>query len=63
MRPRIIRTKKNYKEALAYVESLMDAKPNSKQEEELELWALLIEQYEKEHFHMEEPKSLVTPLL
>ena len=58
MRPRIIRTKKHYKEALAHVESLMDAKPNSKQEEELELWALLIEQYEKEHFPMEEPDPI-----
>ncbi|MFQ3168765.1 MAG: hypothetical protein ACI8QI_001317 [Limisphaerales bacterium] len=28
----------------------MDAKPGTRAEEELELWALLVEQYEREKF-------------
>ena len=47
-----------YDEALAFVLSLMDAKPGSKQEEELELWSLLIEQYEKEHHPIEDPDPI-----
>lgn len=36
----------------------MDAKPGSKQEEELELWALLIESYEKEHYPISDPDPI-----
>jgi len=55
MKPRLIKSDQTYEEALAYVESLMDAKPGTKQEEELELWALLIEQYENEHHPIRDP--------
>jgi len=58
MKPRIIKEDQTYVEALAFVESLMDAKPGSKQEEELELWALLIEQYEKERHPIEDPDPI-----
>jgi HTH-type transcriptional regulator/antitoxin HigA len=58
MKPKIIRTEEAYEEALAFVESLMDAKPGSKQEEELELWALLIEQYEKERHPIADPDPI-----
>lgn len=58
MKPKIIKSEKTYEEALALVETLMDAKPGSEQEEELELWALLIEQYEKEHHAIEDPDPI-----
>lgn len=58
MKPKIIRTEESYEEALAYVETLMEAKPGSKQEEDLELWSLLIEQYEKEHHPIEAPDPI-----
>lgn len=58
MKPRIIRNEKTYEEALAFVDTLMDAKPGSKREEELELWSLLIEQYEKERHPIEDPDPI-----
>ncbi len=58
MKPKIIRSEEMYEEALAFVASLMDAKPGSKQEGELELWALLIEQYEKENHPIEDPDPI-----
>lgn len=58
MKPGIIKNEEMHAKALAYVESLMDAKPGSKQEEELELWALLIEQYEKEHYPISDPDPI-----
>ena len=58
MKPRIIRNEAMHEEALSYVETLMDAKPGSRQEEELELWSLLIGQYEKEHYPIEDPDPI-----
>ena len=58
MRPKIIKTEKEHEAALARVECLMDAAPGSREEEELELWSLLVEQYEKEHFPIEYPDPI-----
>lgn len=58
MKPRIIKSEEMYEEALALVETLMEAEPGSKQEEELELWSLLIEQYEKERHPIEDPDPI-----
>ncbi len=55
MKPKIIKTEEEYTEALARVESLMDAKPGTAKEEELELWSLLVERYEQEHFPIDMP--------
>ena len=55
MKPKIIKTEAEYTEALARVESLMDAKPGTAKEEELELWSLLVERYEQEHFSIDFP--------
>ena len=41
--------------ALAHMRTLMDAAPGSPEEEELELFAVLIEQYEKERWPIELP--------
>jgi HTH-type transcriptional regulator/antitoxin HigA len=55
MKPKIIKTEEEYTEALARVEVLMDAKPGSHREEELELWSLLLERYERERFPIDLP--------
>ena len=52
---KIIKTEKEYEEALARIDALMDADPGSIQEEELELLALLVEKYEEEHFPIDPP--------
>lgn len=55
MHPRIIKTAAEHSAALARVETLMDAAPGSKAEAELELWGLLIEKFEEEHFPISTP--------
>ena len=55
MKPKIIKTGEEYAGALARVEALMDAKPGSPKEEELELWSLLVERYEEENFPIDLP--------
>jgi antitoxin component HigA of HigAB toxin-antitoxin module len=48
----VIKTRKQYEDALAIVEELMDQniEHNSKENERLKILALLIENYEKKHF-------------
>lgn len=50
MKPKVIKTEAEYKEALAHLETLMEAEPTAALEEEMELFAVLIENYETEHF-------------
>lgn len=50
MKAKILESENEYREALAYVEGLMDAEPGSPEESELELFAMLIEQYEESHY-------------
>ena len=50
MKPKVIKTEADYEMALAHLETLMNAEPSSPQEEELELFAVLTENYEREHF-------------
>ena len=58
MKPKVLETPEDYEQALAYVETLMDAEPGSPEEEELELFALLIEEYEEEHFPIPLPDPI-----
>lgn len=58
MKAKILKTREEYRAALARVESLMDAAPGSPEEQELDLWALLIERYEQEQFPIEEPDPI-----
>jgi HTH-type transcriptional regulator/antitoxin HigA len=55
MKPKILKNEAEYTEALSRVESLMDARPGSAREQELELWSLLVERYEQEHFPIDLP--------
>jgi len=50
MKPKVIKTAAEHSAALAHIGRLMDAKKGSSQEAELELWSLLVEKYEEEHF-------------
>ncbi len=50
MKPKVIKTQTDYQAALAYLETLMEAQPGTRQEAELELFAVLVESYEREHF-------------
>jgi HTH-type transcriptional regulator/antitoxin HigA len=55
MKPKILKTEEEYTKVLSRVESLMEAEPNSPEEKELELWSLLVECYEMEHFPIDIP--------
>jgi HTH-type transcriptional regulator / antitoxin HigA len=50
MKPKVIKTEADYEMALAHLETLMEAEPATPHEEEMELFAVLIENYEREHF-------------
>lgn len=45
MKPKLIKTRKEYKEALKRIEKLMDARPHTAQGDELELLAALVDIY------------------
>lgn len=55
MEAKVIKTETDYEAALAHVEKLMDAQPGSPEEEQLDLFSLLIERYEQEHFPIAPP--------
>ena len=55
MEPKVIKTEAEHEAALARVAELMDAQPGSPDEQELELFAMLVEQYEQEHFPIAPP--------
>lgn len=50
MKPKVIKTEAEYEAALAHLEGLMDEASAPAIAEEMELFAVLIENYEKEHF-------------
>jgi len=60
MKPKIIKTAKDYDRALARVEKLMDLDPDKKSAEfdELELLVLLVKQYEDQEFPMDLPDPI-----
>lgn len=49
MKPKLIKTQKEYRAALQRIEKLMDAKPRTPQGDELELLATLVELCKHEH--------------
>ena len=55
MNIKLIKTKKDYKEALVRVEKNWDAKHGTVQGDELEILSMLIETYEKENFEILPP--------
>lgn len=55
MKERILKTEADYEAALAYVATLMDAQAGSLEEEQLEHFSMLVEQYEKKHYPIVPP--------
>jgi len=58
MELKIINTKKEYLAALKQLEEIFDAPANSKDGERAELLALLIENYENEHYPIDAPDPI-----
>ena len=57
-----IKTKKDYRKALLRIEGLMDAAPNSKAGDELDVLATLVEAYERNHFPINSPDPVAAIL-
>jgi len=53
-----IKNEEDYTHALRYIETLMDAKPNTPQMDNLEVLATLIESYEEQHYKIEAPDPI-----
>ena len=58
MKPKIIQTNEEYENALAYIETLWDAPDGSPQEQDLELFSFLVEDYEKKHYPIPLPDPI-----
>ncbi|MFA6239602.1 MAG: ImmA/IrrE family metallo-endopeptidase [Candidatus Hydrogenedentales bacterium] len=58
MKPKIIKTQNEYSAALARIEEIFDALPNTSEGDELELLAFLVEQYESKEFPIDLPDPL-----
>lgn len=54
----VIKTEKEYQNALKYLENIFDAKKGSKKGDEFELLSLLIDNYEKEKFPIDLPDPI-----
>ncbi|HRG39740.1 MAG TPA: helix-turn-helix domain-containing protein [Bacteroidia bacterium] len=53
-----IKTKQDYKKALARLEEIFDSRPGTEEGDELDILALLIERYENEHYFIEAPDPI-----
>ena len=58
MKLKTIKTEAEYDAALARIDELMDAEPGSPEAEELELFVLLVEAYEAEHYVIDLPDPI-----
>jgi HTH-type transcriptional regulator/antitoxin HigA len=56
MKPKVLKTGRDYKAALAHVERLMNQP--SPDQADLELWSLLVEKYEEERFPIATPDPI-----
>jgi len=56
MKPKVLKTTREHRAALGHIETLM-TRPDP-DEAELELWALLVEKYEEEHFPIAVPDPI-----
>lgn len=56
MKPKVLKTGREYRAALAHVGALMEQP--SADAAELELWSLLVEKYEEEHFPIAAPDPI-----
>ncbi|MFW6307418.1 MAG: helix-turn-helix domain-containing protein [Campylobacterales bacterium] len=53
-----IKNERDYLDALSAIESLMDAKPNTQEMDELEILTTLVEVYEAQHYAIDAPDPI-----
>jgi len=58
MHPKVLKTETDYEAALARLDELLDAEPDTPEGDEFELWATLISTYEEEAFPIGLPSSI-----
>ena len=58
MELKLIKTEEDYKQALARLDEIFDALPNTKEGDELEILSILIEKYEEKHYKIEFPDPI-----
>lgn len=58
MNIKLIKTDKDYQKALKRLEVIFDARPSTKEGDELEILGVLIEKYEDEHYPIEAPDPI-----
>lgn len=58
MELKLIKTEKDYQHALARLEVIFDAVPNTEEGDELEILSLLIEKYEDKYYQIEFPDPI-----
>ncbi len=58
MNIRPIKTEQDYNTTLSQIESLMEAKPNTPQMDELEVLTTLVEAYEEKHYKIDAPDPI-----
>ena len=58
MNIRPIKTEEDYNNTLSQIESLMDAKSNTVQMDELEILTTLVEAYEEQHYKIDAPDPI-----
>ncbi len=58
MELKLIKTEDDYKQALARLEVIFNALPNTAEGDELEILSILIEKYEEKHYKIEFPDPI-----
>lgn len=58
MKLRLLKTEKDYQEALIRLEDIFEAIPGTEQGDELDILGVLIEKYENEHFFIDLPDPI-----
>jgi len=58
MNIRPIKNEEDYTRTLSHIESLMDARPNTAQMDELEVLTTLVEAYEEQHYKIDAPDPI-----
>jgi HTH-type transcriptional regulator/antitoxin HigA len=58
--PRLVKTEADYEAALARVDELTSARPNTPEAKELALWVRLVEGYENRHYPIPLPDPVGT---
>ena len=55
---RVLRTEEEYKAALKRLDEILDAESGTLESDEADLLVLLVEKYENEHYHIDDPDPI-----